>query len=133
MSLYTKLPLESALALEPAYSKFVAPLALDSIYKSLHNYMESNTDPVTICVGVVDQALLEFSRHGRLVFEKHQSLLYRVCARAGIAHMIPNLHFDYEYIISLLFERQFSKASVVLSYGDPAALECDILLDEQDF
>ena len=94
---------------EPMYAKMVAPLAIDSIFKSLHNYMASETDPVTITVGVVDNALLEFARHGPDVFREYQTLLQSVCRKAEIDHMVGKLYHDYEDLIIFMFERQFCK------------------------
>lgn len=116
---------------EPAYSCFVAPLAIQSLMKSLHNYMESETDPVTIAVGVVDNNLFEFARHGPRVFAKYQRLLISVCESAGIAHMVNNLYSDYDELIHDIFERQFTGERRVQYNGDPAAMECSFLLDEQ--
>lgn len=117
---------------EPLYNCFVAPLSKDSIFKSLHNYMESETDPITIAVGVVSQALLEMARHGKTEFCHFQSLMRRVCHRAQIDHMVENLHKTYEELVFQMFERQFDQPRVVQSYGLPDSEECNILLNSQD-
>lgn len=117
---------------EPMYGYFVAPLAIDSIFKSLHNYMESPTDPITIAVGVVDQALIEFSRHGKREFALYQRILQKCCRKVGIDHMVGRLYQSYDDIIKDSFERQFSATRRVPPVSNLAAMECSILLDEQE-
>lgn len=114
---------------EPVFNCFVAPLNEDSIFKSLHNYMESSTDDITIAIGVVDQALLEYTRHGKRKFVKFQALMKRVCRAADIDHMVNNLYKDYEDLIHFIFERQFVGQATLICWDDSASLGCTIPQD----
>lgn len=81
---------------------YVAPLSLDSIYKSLHCYMLSITADTDIIVGNVDGALRELARHEEEIFNAEVAIIRRACQRAGIEHLIPRLRYDYTQWWSLL-------------------------------
>lgn len=73
---------------EPRVAMRVAPIELDSLYKSLHCMMKSNTEETTIVTGNVDQALRELSRHSEEDFTREREIILQACERAGILHLI---------------------------------------------
>lgn len=75
--------------------KLVAPIALDSIYKSLHCHMMSTTPVEEIVCGNVDGALRELARHPRSVFETEAAVIRKACESAGIRHLIKRIDYDY--------------------------------------
>lgn len=91
-----------------ALSKFLAPLSLKSIYKSLHCLMESDEDELEILAQNCCSALLELSRHPRSVFDSNRVIILEAANRTGIGHMIKNSEWSYDQWISHLKERYFS-------------------------
>lgn len=78
---------------DPILEQFVAPLALDSIFKSLHCQMRSTTHPLDITIQVVDNALRELARHPQKVFEEYATYIRTAVERLGIPHSIPKLYY----------------------------------------
>ncbi|APG76860.1 hypothetical protein [Beihai picorna-like virus 52] len=80
---------------EPAVGRRVAPLALDSIYKSLHCQLASETDVLTRLSGNGDQALRELARHSREVFEENRRIICEAFREMGILNLLS--HADTSY------------------------------------
>jgi hypothetical protein len=73
---------------------WVAPLEVDSISKSLHNYMYNKGSDVLstqIAAQALSAANMEFFYHGREVFEQRRSELYAVAEKAGILDVFEGL------------------------------------------
>jgi len=75
--------------------QFVAPLELDSIYKSLHCQMISATNAIDITVGNVEQALRELALHPREVYDAEADIIRSACIAAGIDNYIQYLSYSY--------------------------------------
>lgn len=74
--------------------KWVAPLEIASISKSLHNYMHRkgvDTPPEQIAAQAINTANMEFFYHGREVFEERRDQLHRVAQRSGISAYVGEL------------------------------------------
>lgn len=75
---------------------YLAPIALDSIYKSLHCYMESKTPVDDIIIGNVDNALRELARHDEQTFNEERAVIYGVLAEYGMLHMSKYILTTYQ-------------------------------------
>lgn len=81
---------------EPRAGMRVAPIDLDSLYKSLHCMMKSATEETTIVTGNVDQVLRELCRHSEEVFSRERETILKACERAGILHLIKYASRSYD-------------------------------------
>jgi hypothetical protein len=77
---------------EPLAGMYVAPIELDSIFKSLHCMMESKEEPLDIVVQVVDGALRELARHDDPIFDQYSAYIRSAVEQLEIAHMVPHLY-----------------------------------------
>jgi len=84
--------------------KFVAPIQLESIYKSLHCQMKSTTDATDIVVGNIDNALRELARHTKDVFDEESEIIRKACEDAEIAHYCNRLYLNYDQWWEILSE-----------------------------
>lgn len=74
----------------------VSPLELDSIYKSLHCQMASETDETTRTVQNVDLAFRELARHPPEVFESEKNRILRAANELNIVHLLRHANTSYE-------------------------------------
>lgn len=81
---------------EKRVEKYVAPIEIDSIYKSLHCYMESKTLPLEIAVQNVTAGLRELARHDESTFEVERGIIRRAMEQGQLAHYVPHLEYSYE-------------------------------------
>lgn len=80
---------------EPLVGFYVAPLDLESIYKSLHCQMLSTTSALDVITGNVGNALRELARHGDAVFDEEKSIIKSACEAAGFAHLVREMDYDF--------------------------------------
>lgn len=77
--------------------KYVAPIDIKSILKSLHCYMLSATPEMEIVVQNVDGAIRELARHPKHVFEEYQKKILLALEHMGITHLCPpRIGYSYE-------------------------------------
>lgn len=86
---------------------FVAPIKIDSIYKSLFCYRESNTAVKDIIISVLRGASRELARHTELVFEREIAILRQVSIEYEIDHMVEELFFTYDYWWREVFAKDY--------------------------
>lgn len=66
----------------------LAPIELNSLYKSMHCWMDrGKVDVMSILPQNVDAALVELARHPRATFEIEAPVIYNAVYKAGFAHM----------------------------------------------
>lgn len=81
---------------EPALARYVAPLAEDSIFKSLHSILRSSAlSPEEVAAQNVDGALREWFFHGRDVFERRREQMQRVATRGNLLCTTLDQDFDH--------------------------------------
>jgi hypothetical protein len=84
--------------------RFVAPLEVDSLFKSLHNYVESShISPDDVLVINIDNVIMELSLHTKPVFDKYVGLLRSL--EAPIVRRAKFIDLDYEPAM-LMFENR---------------------------
>lgn len=76
--------------------KFLAPIELDSIFKSLHCVMKSNTPIGDIMIGNVDNALRELARHDQDTFEENRTIIRKVLRKMHMEHLSRHINTTYE-------------------------------------
>lgn len=103
--------------------QWLAPLALDSIYKSIYLTRTSKMDSRDILVQQVDAALRELARHPQEVFETSLKLIRTACSRADIDQLIPRLAWSYDMWIEELNARYFLENSL----DETVLFSCDDL------
>lgn len=111
--------------------KFVAPIALDSIMKSLHCYMKSRTIVDDIMVQNLNGAFRELARHDRATFEEYSNKLRRACAAMDFTHLVKSIDYSYDDWYSILKEDYVSPGSGdLLDSTDEGLVEevCDVLI-----
>lgn len=81
---------------EERVDKLVAPIKLDSIYKSLFCYRESKTAVKDIILGVLRGAARELARHRKEIFDTEIEVLRNVAQDYGVLHMVGELHHSYD-------------------------------------
>jgi hypothetical protein len=89
-------------------NSWVAPLEVDSISKSLHNYMYNKSSDVLstqIAAQALSAANMEFFYHGREVFEQRRAELYTVAEKAGILDVFEGLD-TYDELVNRFQGRQ---------------------------
>lgn len=81
--------------LEETLGMYVAPLAIESILKSIQCCRESVTDEVTIVVNNVSAAFGELVNHGEEIYDKYYLLIKNACLSVEIWHMVPKSELTY--------------------------------------
>ncbi|APG76863.1 hypothetical protein 1 [Beihai picorna-like virus 54] len=76
--------------------KFMAPIEIDSIYKSLHCVRKSDTPIGDIMIGNVDNALRELARHDRDVFEEERAIIHKALEKMHMTHLSRHIYTTYE-------------------------------------
>lgn len=76
--------------------KYMAPIELDSIYKSLHCVRKSNTPIGDIMIGNVDNAFRELARHDRYTFEDEHALIKRALEKMHMSHLPRHVNTTYD-------------------------------------
>lgn len=90
---------------DPELRHVVAPLSLDSIYKSLHVWPKQLAwSPQVHCAVLIGGALRELVLHGREVYEKHVPALLDVAEQFGSRTLI-DIDADYESARDAWLER----------------------------
>ena len=82
---------------ESRIGKYVAPIKLDSIYKSLFCYRESKTSEKDIMVSVLRSAIRELARHPEYVFNIEAEIIRGVAIDYGVYHIVSELSFTYDH------------------------------------
>jgi len=86
---------------------YVAPIHLDSIYKSLFCYKQSKTPVKDIVIGALRGAARELARHEESVFETEITILRQVASRYGVQHIVKEVFYDYEDWWSEIFPKDY--------------------------
>lgn len=82
---------------EEYVQRYVAPIKIDSIYKSLFCYRESRTSEHDIMISVLRGAARELARHPKHIFDAEMSIIRQVASEYGIYQVVAELHFTYDY------------------------------------
>lgn len=101
---------------------FTAPLDIDSISKSLHNYMHAANaikTPEQIACDALCGALREMFQHGKEEYLRFRELVPLVAEQAGVLHFLPELP-TYEQEV----ERYFGVESVIQNCDEDEILDC---------
>lgn len=79
----------------------MAPLAMDSIYKSLHVWpLKTPMSPKVHAADVIGGAIRELFQHGKPVFEERVPHLLLVADRFGARGFMPDIEYTYEAFAS---------------------------------
>lgn len=80
-------------------NRVYAPIALDSIFKQLHCWMDrGKTDELSVVPQNVDDALVELSRHGHSVWNAEIIAIRAAVYDAGISHMCKHFSKTFEEV-----------------------------------
>lgn len=82
---------------EERVNSFVAPIKLDSIYKSLFCYRDSITSEKDIMISVLRSAARELARHPEIVYNTEIAIIRSVASDYGVYHMVGELAYSYDY------------------------------------
>lgn len=76
--------------------RYVGPIQESSIYRSLCQYMKSDTDEMLIAASNIDGALDEWFLHGRNVYEDRAQKLRQIAKEFGYDCLCNRLHLTYD-------------------------------------
>lgn len=76
--------------------RYVGPIQEESIYRSLCQYMKSDTDESLIAASNIDGALDEWFFHGREIFENRQRKIIPIAQKFGLEQLCNRLHLSYD-------------------------------------
>lgn len=91
--------------------RYVAPIDVESIFKSLHCYMRSATPELNIVVGNIQCALRELARHDESTFAEISANLQLACGGAAIHHYVDSLYWRYAYWIDVFLKEDEPSSS----------------------
>lgn len=92
---------------EERVQKFVAPIKIDSIYKSLFCYRESKTSEKDIMISVLRSAVRELARHAKHVYDSEIEILRKTADEYGVYHMVEELSLNYDDWWTKMFAKDF--------------------------
>lgn len=110
----------------PKLGVHLGALAEKSIFKSLHCYLHSKVEDLTVemrCADNIDDALRKYFTHGEKVYESKRPQLVEVAKRGGVAHLCRELDMSYDDRVKLWYEKYDSEISFTKQSGEELKLE----------